>query len=243
MTSTLISRDEVARVGALVRAADRIDAAHSDRGTVIGLNEFAPVALVRFACGCVAYVPLRRLVLDQGPPLPACEVAGCGRPRWEGPYGRGADGGGRSEAVPPAPARRTWTAGEIVDALKAWAEENGRSPSFADWRYRDPAGRRPTASVVRDHHGSWLAALTAAGLTPRSSAPRSRWSRESILEAIRAHHARTGRPPSRRGWAEKSDEHPWPATVVAVCGSWSGAIRDAGFEPARPGRPRRRPST
>jgi len=304
VTSTLVSRDEVARVGALVRAADRIDAAHTDRGEVIALNAYAPVALVRFACGCVAYVPLRRLILDQGPTMTACEVAGCGRPRWEGPYcpshprgaptgasfepkaqathdgrfhphaqsGRadiddlgnhGATGGPPSPNAlqpratgtaaartgvggshrPLAPVRRTWTAGEITQALTAWAAEHGRAPSFADWKYADPAGRRPTASTVRDHFGSWLAGLTSAGLEARSSAPKSRWTREAIIEAIRAHHARTGQAPSRRGWAEKSDAHPWPATVVAVCGSWSDAIREAGFEPARPGRPRRRQST
>lgn len=278
MTSVLVSRDEVARVGARVRAADRIDAAHTDRGVVTALNAYAPVALVRFACGCVAYVPLRRLVLDNGPLMPACEVSGCENPRWEGPYcpshprgaaepaaaDHGATGGHPSPHAlqpratgtaaartgvggglgSPAPVRkRIWTPDEIVAALKAWAAEHGGAPSFADWRYADPDGGRPTASTVRDHHGSWLAALTASGLEARSSAPASRWTREAIIEAIRAHHARTGQPPSRRGWAEKSDAHPWPATVVSVCGSWSDAIREAGFEPARPGRPRRRQST
>ncbi len=276
MTSALVSRDEVARVGARVRAADRIDAAHTDRGVVTALNAYAPVALVRFACGCVAYVPLRRLVLDNGPLMPACEVAGCANPRWEGPYcpshpngarpepgNHGATGGppsptalqpratgtaaartGAGVADAPAPARkRIWTPDEIVEALKAWAAEHGQTPSFSDWKYADPAGRRPTASTVRDHHGSWNAALAAAGLTPRSSSPGIKWTKERIIEAIRAHHARTGKPPSRRGWSEYSDDHPWPETVVRAFGSWSGGLREAGFEPARPGRPPRRPST
>ena len=60
-----------------------------------------------------------------------------------------------------------WTAGwtaasdrEILDALRAYTREHGAPPTCAAWR----AERRwPSASVIIRRHGSWSAALAAAG--------------------------------------------------------------------------------
>ncbi len=48
---------------------------------------------------------------------------------------------------------------EIVSALRAWAEEHGRSPSSVDWQHGSPSRR-----LIYRVWGSWAAALDAAGL-------------------------------------------------------------------------------
>lgn len=78
--------EAIASVGALVRALVASDAAHARRGRVEHLPDVAPVALVRWHCGCRTYVPLHRLMIDPLPALPRCEVTGCIHPRWKGPY-------------------------------------------------------------------------------------------------------------------------------------------------------------
>jgi hypothetical protein len=59
---------------------------------------------------------------------------------------------------------RWWSEREIVDALREWAEEHGRSPKLADWHFSDPS--RPTSHTVRRRLGSWNKALRRAGLEP-----------------------------------------------------------------------------
>lgn len=58
------------------------------------------------------------------------------------------------------------------------------------------------------------------------------WTRELVLDAIRAWaEEHDGRPPRARDWHYAGYGHPCEHTVYALFGSWSEAIRGAGFEP------------
>lgn len=59
---------------------------------------------------------------------------------------------------------KRWSDQEILDALKAWADEHGRSPKWNDWQYAGEG--RPTATTVWFRCGSWADALVMAGLEP-----------------------------------------------------------------------------
>jgi len=65
---------------------------------------------------------------------------------------------------------RTWEESEMIDALRAWADENGRSPKLTDWFLSDPD--RPTSHTARRRFGSWTKALKRAGLRPAARASR-----------------------------------------------------------------------
>lgn len=67
-----------------------------------------------------------------------------------------------------------YTHDEILEALRAWAAQNGRAPMAREWELSDPANpRRPTRQTVRAHFRTWRAAVEAAGLEPYDS-PTSR---------------------------------------------------------------------
>jgi DNA invertase Pin-like site-specific DNA recombinase len=67
---------------------------------------------------------------------------------------------------------RTWQDREIIDALRTWADEHGRSPKLTDWFFTDPD--RPTCHSVRRRFGSWTEALRRAGLKPAARVSRYR---------------------------------------------------------------------
>src|ERR671929_2330526 len=85
----------------------------------------------------------------------------------------------------------------------------------------------------------------------------TRWTREAIIEHIRAWDAQYGEPPCSADWnpslarwraqewrAERYREGTWPSTNAVkrpFGGSFDAAVRAAGLEPHRPG-PRRRAS-
>jgi hypothetical protein len=134
---------------------------------------------------------------------------------------------------PPAP--RQWTRGQIANALCAWAQENGRRPTYGEWLAGDPDEERPTVALAAARLGSWPLALHAAGLAPE---PR-RWTPELIAEALRAWTRAHGCAPTGSAWnaTRTSSAHPSLSTVVARFGRWSNALRAAGVAKSRkPGR-------
>lgn len=68
------------------------------------------------------------------------------------------------------------------------------------------------------------------------------WTDETVVLAIRRWHAECGKPPSAQQWRTRGAGY-WPPTTTAqrVFGTWSAAIRAAGFEPNPTGRPRKAP--
>jgi len=80
-----------------------------------------------------------------------------------------------------------------------------------------------------------------------------RWTRENVIAAIQLFHARNGRPPSAKDWnrPDRGTDYPSLGAVIrrsygwrnAPFGSWSEAIRAAGYEPNQTGRRPNAPRT
>lgn len=69
---------------------------------------------------------------------------------------------------------------------------------------------------------------------------RDRWTREAIVDCVQAWHAAWGRPPRAHEWnARSAARWPQPDTVRRHFGSWSEAIKAAGYTPDRRGRPKK----
>jgi hypothetical protein len=129
--------------------------------------------------------------------------------------------------------RREWSSEQAIEAIRAHTDAQGRPPTSTEWR-RPPAEaeERPGLGTVIRLFGSWSTALTAAGV-PRS------WTRERVIEAIRAHAAAHGQPPTPIQWRHsagppwKRGAHPKATTVSGLFGSFPDAVVAAGFEPRR----------
>lgn len=72
------------------------------------------------------------------------------------------------------------------------------------------------------------------------SGPREgfRWDRETIVYAIDLWHKAHLKTPTVAEWETAGSEHPCRHTVQRVFGSWSAAMRAAGFKPRRRGEPK-----
>jgi DNA invertase Pin-like site-specific DNA recombinase len=72
----------------------------------------------------------------------------------------------RAAGLPPRPTlprrRRVWSSAEILEALQHWASSHGRLPAGCDWLRAAP--EHPSTCTVRNHFGSWDAAVKKAGL-------------------------------------------------------------------------------
>lgn len=143
--------------------------------------------------------------------------------------------------------RRRWTEQEIVAAVRDWYALAGTPPTVADWspahapaghggamRYRAQPGRWPSAALVARRFGSFPAAVRRAGLEPLPPGPRTRWTEERIVAAIKAWVNRTGAPPTRMEWSRAGRDHPAASTVYRVMGPWRRALAKAGA-PNAPG--------
>jgi DNA invertase Pin-like site-specific DNA recombinase len=71
---------------------------------------------------------------------------------------------GLARYVPVVPPRNwAWSDAEVIQALRDWAGEHGRTPRWHEWLRATPG--RPCNNTVYEHFGSWTAGLTAAGLS------------------------------------------------------------------------------
>lgn len=59
-----------------------------------------------------------------------------------------------------------WDQNSIIDALRAWHGEHGRIPSNREWMWASKT--HPSMLTVRNHFGTWKAAVVAAGFEPRA---------------------------------------------------------------------------
>jgi hypothetical protein len=64
------------------------------------------------------------------------------------------------------------------------------------------------------------------------------WNRASIIYAIDLWHRRHLKTPTVAEWESAGPDHPCRQTVQRVFGSWSAAMRAAGFRPRGRGMPR-----
>jgi DNA-binding CsgD family transcriptional regulator len=128
-----------------------------------------------------------------------------------------------------------WKRAEVIQALRAWAKQEGVAPTSADWTPTADATRKwgreyprwPSYVTVTTLFGGWNEALAAAGLRPR----RRRWRRDAIIAALREYAASHGHPP-RPDDLNRDGRLPAPGTVRAHFGSLQAAL-DAAKLPVR----------
>lgn len=239
MTSAAIEAAVLRRVGTRVVAPFDVQHGdsekHTDCGAIAEVNRHAPVALVRFDCGCRAYVPLRRLKRDTRPAPPAVAVARAvvrpeGNPNVGPPPAR------------PAPAPAIDDPGTSRAGVRGTAglgpTTGGRAPAAAETgsgRHRREDPPRQDARRARP--------AAEGGMAPpprrRGHAPMI-WTPEKVVEAMRAWAAEHGRSPSAEAWTRVGPGHPCTKTVVTRFGSWRAGLRAAGLEPNRSGPGRRK---
>jgi hypothetical protein len=124
---------------------------------------------------------------------------------------------------------------QVLAAIRAWVEATGAPPRVEDWTPTADPERRwareypswPSYMTVRTHFGTWPAAIAAAGYTPR----RVRWSRETIVRALRQFAAESGAPPTQRQL--NAATLPSPGTVRRHFGSYANALHAAGLPHTR----------
>jgi Homing endonuclease associated repeat len=68
--------------------------------------------------------------------------------------------------------------------------------------------------------------------------PGFEWDRQTIVYAIDLWHRRHLKTPTVADWESAGEDHPCRQTVQRVFGSWSAAMRAAGFRPRRRGEAR-----
>jgi hypothetical protein len=124
--------------------------------------------------------------------------------------------------------RSRWTDEEILNSLRtvgAEVDEPLLSKAYAERRGAGTAA--PTTIIGR--YGSWVAALTAAGLPLPEYAHRRRWTAEEALDAVRAWLSRT----QSGTWAEFEQERqagadlPSPHVITWHFAGWKGAVAAA----------------
>ncbi|HWH11922.1 MAG TPA: hypothetical protein VG165_12395 [Solirubrobacteraceae bacterium] len=125
--------------------------------------------------------------------------------------------------------RPTYSDRDIHEALGYAAVRVGRTPSRK--QYADVARELGFASLptVLNRMGSWRAAVSAAGLTPRarSRSPTRRWTEEACWEALRTVVDEAGEIPSMQGYdrlAAGRVDLPSSATIRNRLGRWSAVI-------------------
>jgi DNA invertase Pin-like site-specific DNA recombinase len=123
-----------------------------------------------------------------------------------------------------------WDDPEILGAMRAWAETNGRSPTWMDWM---KAGElHPKSQTVKRHFGSWARALRLAGLAryvPAVAPRNSPWSDAGVIQALRAWAVDHGRAPLWHEWLRSAPGRPCYQTVGDHFGGWTAALVAAGL--------------
>ena len=126
-----------------------------------------------------------------------------------------------------------WTGDAVIDALRGDARDRGHTPRRDDWRHA--AADRPQVGIVEKLFGSWNAGLRAAGLDV--SHDPGRWTRDTVLAALRRREQELGRPPmSSELEHQPGPDCPSTAIVRRRLGGWNDACRELGWEIPESGR-------
>ena len=117
---------------------------------------------------------------------------------------------------------------DLLDALRQFAEQLGRTPTMREMRDRGPH----SSSVYADRFGTWFEALDAAGLDP-DTRELPRISTADLLDELRRLKDELGHTPTRR---EMRAHGAYGAqTYRHRFGSWDEAVAEAGLLPNRSG--------
>jgi len=120
---------------------------------------------------------------------------------------------------------RVWTPERVLAVLRRDAARRGRAPVRQDWARA--ARGRPSAGTVQQLFGSWSRGLRAAGLEP--NVERDKWTKATVLEALRGLERELGRQPNRAICASPPRAirtAPWSTASLEAgsprAGSWAG---------------------
>jgi hypothetical protein len=132
-----------------------------------------------------------------------------------------------------------WSVAAIVDAMRAWAEANGRAPSSYAWRKAEVG--HPSFDQVCEVFGTFDRARAAAGLRYQRTNGRGVWTRETVKAAFFRFVFLHGRLPRAREWATTNRSNDWPSTTTVrrLFGAWNAAVVAAGYEPSHPRKSRK----
>ena len=119
-----------------------------------------------------------------------------------------------------------YTNKEILEILKAKAEQLGRPPKTQDV---DTDENMPCSKTYFLRFGSWDKVLKLAGISSSSRYPNTD---DELLEMLKAKAEQLGRTPTARDIYD-NDDMPYPATYHRRFGSWNKALKAAGLSPNR----------
>lgn len=121
----------------------------------------------------------------------------------------------------------------MLGALQVAAMRHRRTPGINWWRAHK---LKPNPGTYVLRWGSWNAAIKAAGLTPAPTGRVAHHTTDSCVAAVRALASHIGKRPSRDDWDANREwlrAEGFPTshdTLARLMGSWSNALRAAGFE-------------
>lgn len=118
--------------------------------------------------------------------------------------------------------RSKYTKGKIIEIIRRFERENGRSPTSAD--FDDNLIHYPSSWSVRNLFGSWNNAMRMAGLIPNILLKD-----EELLEFLRKFDRENGRSPKMEDFLG-NPKYPSFATYQKRFGSWNGALKIAGLD-------------
>jgi hypothetical protein len=121
--------------------------------------------------------------------------------------------------------RRRYSDERILEELRGCAGRVGRAPTMKEFA-ADPETRVHPQTVI-EHFGTWNAAQRAAGLVPRRFA-----TRQELVALLRGLGDEVGRTPTARDLDERRGRLPSKSLYWHTFGSFSNALREAGFDVA-----------
>jgi len=119
--------------------------------------------------------------------------------------------------------RRRYADEQLLGELAACAERLGRSPTMREFAADRRTRVHPQTLV--DRFGTWNRAKRLAGLVPRRFA-----TKDELLAQLRALGAELGRVPTGRDLEERRATMPSKSLLWQTFGSFSNALRAAGFD-------------
>lgn len=119
---------------------------------------------------------------------------------------------------------KIWDAESILNCIKLFYDENGRSPKQRDFQKNI---KYPNVTTVQNYFGSWNKALIMAGMPLNNNFI---WSKETIIKAIQDFYKKHNRIPTARDFVGNI-EYPGKTTIATHFITFNKAIEASGFTP------------
>jgi hypothetical protein len=122
-----------------------------------------------------------------------------------------------------------YTDQQLLDILRALADELGRAPSTREMLTRPGL---PSPSTYVNRFGSWRAALARLGLQPPREG-NTRYTTAEMIAILRDAGNELGRAPSMREFRQLHPDGPDPTSYGHRFESWNAALKAAGLSARR----------